>query len=91
MRGVRGDATLGNAIPNLFSTEESSSVNVVYFTVLLRLLFCFITYYSLSKHKGEKMREQEQEQEQGPAGADDLLGLSIEVEGISGFSTSSPG
>ena len=48
-----GNETLGSLMPNMFSTNHSSSVNVVYMTVLLSLIFCLLAYYGLSMKHNE--------------------------------------
>jgi len=52
------DDTLGGVMPNMFSTNHSSSVNVVWLTVLISLLFFLGGYYGLSKQANERARDQ---------------------------------
>lgn len=46
-------------MPNMFSTSESSSINVVWMTVLISLLFFLGAYYGLSQQANERAREQQ--------------------------------
>ena len=56
-RRRRQDETIGDAMPGLFNSGRSSSLNAVYLAVLLSLFFFLAGYYGLSKKESERIKE----------------------------------
>jgi len=87
-RRRRGDGTIGNLMPNMFSTNHSSSVNVVWLSVLLTLLFVLVAYYGLSKQQSDRLKQVEAQHEHLVGANANAVGGSFEgdedVLGISG-------
>jgi len=69
-RGKGEDDTLGGLVPNMFSTSESGSINVIWMTVLTSLLFFLGAYYGLGKQESEKARAAAQQVVEGAANKD---------------------
>ena len=76
-----GNETLGSLMPNMFSTNHSSSVNVVYLTVLLSLIFCLVAYYGLSMKHNEKVGLEGNNVPSTPKNDDDLFMAQEQVMG----------